>query len=561
MADDHHQANDHNLIDRTNFFRREGVPTGLPTPPSERKRARHLRVDLDDREKKRLKFDLTGKENSGTDDNPDSDSEDEEWDASRARRRDHLYSVYSLRNRGMLAGPSSVSRQPDPSTRTTLQSFVSSHKADVYRCQSIDERTFITLPYACSYSNAAKRGGVPHLAVATEQGTVHILNTSKRRDWDVEPQRATIQPHENGVFDVKWSASDELLATASGDQSIRITSIASSVRSTAQTLHVLRGHEGTVKSIAWDPNHDGVVLCSGGRDGSICLWDLRVGERRGGGEETGALAPVLSIVKAHESDLKSPRPKGRGKKLTTAAPLKSITHVLYAESHPYGVVSSCSSDGILNLWDVRLPSNGTPKKSAKATKASRPTALSTSSCDPTTYGGTRRARGITTLAAGSGPTAGLLYALGQDSRVHTYTTPSLDPLSGIPPTELGMHDPHAHTHPSMQSNSFYVRLAGSPCGRWLAAGNAVDGRAYLFDVANAASAARAKDVGRFGWESAVELRGQTGEVGAMDWAEGMLATCADDGTVRVWRPDVEVARLCVDDPEEMKWGWSWASNA
>lgn len=31
----------------------------------------------------------------------------------------------------------------------------------------------------------AKNGDVPTLAVATEQGTVHILNTSKRNDWDV----------------------------------------------------------------------------------------------------------------------------------------------------------------------------------------------------------------------------------------------------------------------------------------------------------------------------------------------------------------------------------------
>ncbi|RPD61859.1 WD40 repeat-like protein [Lentinus tigrinus ALCF2SS1-7] len=547
-----------NLLDRTNFFRREGATTGLPTPPSERKRVCHL--DVDGREKKRLKFDLSGQENGGTDEHVDSDSEDEDWDALRTQRADYRYSVYALRNRGMLAGPSSVSRQPEPSTRLILQTFVSSHKADVFKCQSIDERTYITLPYACSYTHAAKRGGAPHIAVATEQGTVHILDTSKRRDWDVEPQRVTLQPHENGIFDVKWSSSDELLATASGDQSIRVTSVASSTRSAAQTLNVLRGHEGTVKSVAWDPNYDGAVLCSGGREGSICLWDLRVGEGRRDGEGTDVLTPVLTIAKAHESDVKSPKPKGRGRKLTTAAPLKSITQVLYTDSHPYGVVSSCSSDGILKLWDARLPSNDVPKKPSRNPKVSRPTALFTSS-DPTTYGGTRRARGITTLAAGSGPTAGLLYALGTDSRIHTYSVPWLDPLSGVPPIELGTHDPHAHTHPNLQSNSFYVRLAGSPCGRWLAAGNAVDGRAYLFDVASAASAARARDVGRFGWEGAVELKGQTGEVGAMDWAEGMLATCADDGTVRVWRPDVEVARRCVDEPEEMKWEWSWTLNA
>lgn len=115
----------------------------------------------------------------------------------------------------------------------------------------------------------------------------------------------------------------------------------------------------------------------------------------------------------------------------------------------------------------------------------------------------------------------------------------------------------------MQTNSFYVRMAASPCGRWLASGNAADGCAYVFDVASKASAARAREVGAgwCEWEGGIAFRGQTGEVGAMDWAEGMLAMCADDGTVRVWRPDVEVARRCAEEPEEMKWEWSWPSNA
>lgn len=56
----------------------------------------------------------------------------------------------------------------------------------------------------------------------------------------------------------------------------------------------------------------------------------------------------------------------------------------------------------------------------------------------------------------------------------------------------------------------------------------------------------------------VELQGQSGEVGAVDWAEGMLASCADDGTVRVWRPDLEVYRECEGDPERMKWDYCWA---
>ena len=71
------------------------------------------------------------------------------------------------------------------STRSMLRTFVSSDKADVFKCHSCETDSFITLPYACAFSHDAKRGGTPLLAVATEQGVVHILNTARRRDWDV----------------------------------------------------------------------------------------------------------------------------------------------------------------------------------------------------------------------------------------------------------------------------------------------------------------------------------------------------------------------------------------
>lgn len=71
------------------------------------------------------------------------------------------------------------------STRSMLRTFVSSDKADVFKCYSCETDSFVTLPYACAFSHDAKRGGTPLLAVATEQGVVHILNTARRRDWDV----------------------------------------------------------------------------------------------------------------------------------------------------------------------------------------------------------------------------------------------------------------------------------------------------------------------------------------------------------------------------------------
>jgi len=124
--------------------------------------------------------------------------------------------------------------------------------------------------------------------------------------------------------------------------------------------------------------------------------------------------------------------------------------------------------------------------------------------------------------------------------VHSYSLPSLTAQT------------RGYTHEHMRTNSFYVRVAASPCGRWLASGGTgSNGNVFLFDISNAARPGSTLHMG-------VELRGQVGEVGAVDWAEGMLATCADDGTVRVWRPDIETYRSCVEQPEEKRWEWCWS---
>lgn len=169
-----------------------------------------------------------------------------------------------------------------------------------------------------------------------------------------------------------------------------------------------------------------------------------------------------------------------------------------------------------------------------------PASIYSSPVDPTTLHGSRRSRGIVSLASGSGPTAGIIFALGADSRIHTYTLPSLTTQTT------------SYTHENMQTNSFYVGLAMSPCGRWLASGSTgTKGSNFLFDVSNAARPCSPSPNG-------VELRGQLGEVGALDWADNAVATCADDGTVRVWRPHAQTYKSCIEQPEEKKWDWCWS---
>jgi denticleless len=149
----------------------------------------------------------------------------------------------------------------------------------------------------------------------------------------------------------------------------------------------------------------------------------------------------------------------------------------------------------------------------------------------------------------------LLFALGADARVHTYCASSLEPL----PTAIG-----SLGHPALSATSFYVRAAMSPCGRWLATGCAgAAGSAFLFDVAGLGrAAARASVPARAALTDGVRVRAQAGEVGAVDFArDGLLATCADEGTVRAWRPDAAVAARCRADPNEERLDWAWAENS
>jgi denticleless len=184
----------------------------------------------------------------------------------------------------------------------------------------------------------------------------------------------------------------------------------------------------------------------------------------------------------------------------------------------FGHQLTCPS--ILRHWDLRFPNS--KGKSRAARDNSIP--LLASPVDPTARHGAARGRGITSLAAGTGPSGSTLFALGCDSRVHAYALPSLHPHAG--PADVLAHQ-------EMATNSFYARLALSPCGRWLASGGTASA-AFIFDVAQAGRVRR-----RGGASAGVCLRAQGGEVTAVTWAAGALATCADDGTVRVWRADFE----------------------
>ncbi|KAF8505540.1 WD40-repeat-containing domain protein [Russula emetica] len=487
-------------------------PKPPPTPAAHALFKRSRPADDSSARLKRLKFSIgESRTRTGEDERGDSaDESEEESDSdsssitycSTARRK---RTIFQAKNALAMSRPGVTCRPLPLPTRSLLRAYVSSHKTDVFTCISGRTDSFLTPPYACAFTNAAKRGAVPHLAVATEQGTVYIWDTSKREALEQAPNRVDLDIHENGIFDLQWSTDDTSLATCSGDHTTRITDVP-----TGKTLHLLRGHTSTVKTVLWDPQHDS-LLSTGGRDGGIRVWDLRIATRTSH-SVTSHDESVITIDGAHGQD-KQANGGGRRRKIVPSA--RTVTSLIYPEGRSDRLISSGSFDG---------------------SNAIQPAAMS--AFDPTTVEGGRRARGLASIVSGTGPTYGLLFGLGVDSRVHTYAVSTLLPLI-----------------PNMNTNSFWVRLAISPDGRSIVSGSSATGKeasAFLYDVSQTAMAAPSILPDTAG----VELHGQKGEVGGVDWAQDMLATCTDDGTVRVWRFDPETRQRCDLEPDaQLAWAW------
>jgi len=123
------------------------------------------------------------------------------------------------------------------------------------------------------------------------------------------------------------------LATCSGDHTTRITDVTS-----GKTLRILRGHTSTVKTAVWDPQHVS-LLSTGGRDGGIRVWDLRIA-----GSTTHGLtshSSVIVIDGAHGEEKQANR-GGRRKVAPTA---RTVTSLLYAEGRSEALISAGSFDG------------------------------------------------------------------------------------------------------------------------------------------------------------------------------------------------------------------------
>jgi WD40 repeat protein len=104
------------------------------------------------------------------------------------------------------------------------------------------------------------------VATGSGDGTVKI--------WDPLSSRVinTFIGHDNSVRSVAWSLDGTRLASGSYDATVKLWDAA-----TGRLLNTLLGHDNWVRSVAWSP--DGTLLASGSDDRTVKLWDAYSGRR------------------------------------------------------------------------------------------------------------------------------------------------------------------------------------------------------------------------------------------------------------------------------------------
>jgi WD40 repeat protein/tRNA A-37 threonylcarbamoyl transferase component Bud32 len=114
------------------------------------------------------------------------------------------------------------------------------------------------------YAAAWSRGPHPLLASASSDGTIKVWNVSLHKAI------ATLRGHDGEVRSVSWNPSGTRLSSAGLDGTVRVWDAV-----TSKEVTVLRGHAGEVFAVSWSP--DGRQLASAGADGVVRLWDAEGG--------------------------------------------------------------------------------------------------------------------------------------------------------------------------------------------------------------------------------------------------------------------------------------------
>ena len=360
----------------------------------------------------------------------------------------------------------------------------------------------IDSPYVVKF-NHDRDGRGAALAIGDERGRVTIARARVFGDAARECARArAIAAHENAVYDVAWTRDDAWALTASADRAVAIFDA-----ETGRTVARMTGHGASVKALATAPAKR-EVFASGGRDGRLLLSDARTA--RGVATEAedadgGRVTPMMTVRRAH-------RAPGAGTRASAA--LHSVTSVAFDGSGDV-VLSSGGSDGLVKMWDARKM-----KGAIGVLEDEREDAFVRGSFYDVglgaRFGGegaraSRASRGISGIAVDPTSSRVVVSYLDDHMAMFDANDPRGKPLR------------HFVGH---RSRSYYIKPTFSPDGERVACGS-LDNDVHVWDVRDASA-------------PSVALKGHTASVSCVHWSPSdphALASCCDDGDVKLWRFD------------------------
>lgn len=414
-----------------------------------------------------------------------------------------------------------------------------------------------------------------------------------------------------------FSQDDNLLATASGDQSARVVDVTKQT-----TLAILDDHSASLKQVRFQPgSNSSSVLATSSRDGAVQIWDLRckgispkqswnAGVRNGPITRSGTPPtygrPIYSIHDAHrqvdrilvnQQVVAGNDTPGRGEVAGRIGDVSVTAISFLPEGNEHLLLTASEADTSVMLWDLRCLHSKANRKNQVAISKTR---------QPESHNQWRHF-GINSINVGGDGSR--LYALCKDNTIYTYSTSHLilghapelsldNPGRRLPPQETkeGLGPMYGFRHPKLHATSFYVksalRTAKQGKSEMLAVGSS-EGCAILFPTderylpkdrsrdrqylnTSAPNFSRQPGLRRnessFGLGARVQetipistngtplIRGHDREVGSLTWsADGDLVTVGDDFIIRRWREGEDARDLRIGgEAEGRRWGCGWA---
>lgn len=430
----------------------------------------------------------------------------------------------------------------------------------------------------------------PLLAVADEDGWVHILNSEDAKPNGFKERHVSWDAHSNAIMDIQFSSDDNWIATASGDQTGQIIDVR-----TQKTIALLAKHKSSVKQIRFQPGDDNIIATSS-RDGAVQIWDLRC---KGGhttvhpawGKDVPYANTIRTLASAHaDNGLAHPVNPGFGGKSDTPTRRNdvSVTALSFLpDGRQHLLLTASDASTSIKLWDIR----------GRYSLRGPAVPLSTTR-HPESH---TRHRHFAINSLTLNTDASRIYALSKDNTIYAYSTshlilgaapelaPSSQPKSQRPQQE-GLGPLYGFRHRNFHAASFYVKAAlrpASPAHTELLAVGSTDGCPVLFPTDEAllrrqsqidsdseasnnelpALAPRSTKSTGVGldeipiYEQGTPLiRGHEAEVTGVGWTVGGgLVSVGDDLRVRRWREGGKAREIRGGgETEGRRWGCGWA---